>query len=300
MNKNVGLALQLIVITCFVLLLSACSSRTAPAPVSSLSTEQKRTTKHIIIQGDKYRVQQGDTLYAIAFSANKDVREIAKLNRIAPPYTIHPNQLIYLESQWLKKQRRKKPTRTAKTPTKSKQKNNKKFKKPIAKDKQPAYGQKNTKRKRVAKTPKPKPAVTPMAQKVKKRVVKSNKIHWQWPTKGKIKQQFSTRENGYKGLQIANKRGTSVQAAANGIVVYAGDALRGYGRLIIVKHNDDFLSAYAHNSKLFVVEKQKVKAGQKIAEIGSTEAKINALRFEIRYRGKAVNPQKYLPKRRNN
>ena len=123
----------------------------------------------------------------------------------------------------------------------------------------------------------------------------SGKLKWFWPAKGKITKRFSNKENGYKGLQITNKMGATVLAAAQGTVVYAGNALRGYGNLIILKHNDDYLSAYAHNSKLLVKEKQKVKAGQKIAEIGNSESSVTALRFEIRYRGKAVNPAKYLP-----
>ena len=93
----------------------------------------------------------------------------------------------------------------------------------------------------------------------------SSKVKWFWPAKGKVTKRFSNKENGYKGLQITNRTGASVLAAAQGTVVYAGNALRGYGNLIILKHNDDYLSAYAHNSKLLVREKQKVKAGQKIA-----------------------------------
>lgn len=96
-------------------------------------------------------------------------------------------------------------------------------------------------------------------------------------------------------MQIKNKLGTSVSAAAAGTVVYAGSALRGYGNLIILKHSDDYLSAYAHNERLLVREQQKVKAGQKIAEMGNTDATQTALRFEIRYKGQAVNPKKYLP-----
>ena len=90
-------------------------------------------------------------------------------------------------------------------------------------------------------------------------------------------------------------KGSNIVATAAGKVVYAGAALRGYGKLIIIKHNDDYLSAYAHNSKLLVREKQKVKAGQKIAEMGKSESSVTALRFEIRYRGQAVSPAKYLP-----
>lgn len=123
----------------------------------------------------------------------------------------------------------------------------------------------------------------------------STQVKWSWPAKGTVTQRFSTKESGYKGLQITNKKGVAVFAAAQGTVVYAGNALRGYGNLIILKHNDDYLSAYAHNSKLLVKEKQDVKAGQKIAEIGSSDSEVTALRFEIRYRGQAVNPEKYLP-----
>ncbi|WP_462159165.1 peptidoglycan DD-metalloendopeptidase family protein [Pseudoalteromonas sp. GB56] len=265
----------IILATC---VLSACSSRNAPAPVSSLDTERAKVSRKINIQGEHYRVQKGDTLYAIAFSAKKDVREVAKINGIKPPYTIYPNQLIYLESQWLKKKKAERYTNSSKKPRKIEQKPYKNVKKEVAKPIQREYVQKQASKKNVSKSSD-----------------SANKITWKWPTKGKITQGFSNRENGYKGLQIANKTGTSVLAAADGVVVYAGDALRGYGNLIIVKHNDDYLSAYAHNSRLLVKEKQDVKAGQKIAEMGNTESSITALRFEIRYRGKAVNPANFLP-----
>ena len=133
-------------------------------------------------------------------------------------------------------------------------------------------------------------------QKVNKVASKKNgKIDWQWPAQGQITKRFSNKEQGYKGLQIKNKLGTSVSAAAAGTVVYAGSALRGYGNLIILKHSDDYLSAYAHNERLLVREQQRVKAGQKIAEMGNTDAAQTALRFEIRFKGQAVNPKKYLP-----
>jgi lipoprotein NlpD len=123
-----------------------------------------------------------------------------------------------------------------------------------------------------------------------------NNLCWYWPTKGKIIKKFSKKENGYKGLFIQNKIGTDVLAATDGIVVYAGSALRGYGNLIIVKHNDDYLTAYAHNQVILVKEKQQLKARQKIATMGNTGAKSVGLRFEVRYRGKSVNPMHYLPR----
>ena len=102
---------------------------------------------------------------------------------------------------------------------------------------------------------------------------------------------------GNKGIKIAGKRGELIKAAANGRVVYAGSGLRGYGNLIIIKHTDDYLSAYAHTDKILVKEKQQVNGGQKIATMGSSGASRVMLHFEIRYHGKSVDPLKILPKK---
>ncbi|MES4611629.1 MAG: murein hydrolase activator NlpD [Ewingella sp.] len=120
---------------------------------------------------------------------------------------------------------------------------------------------------------------------------------WKWPTDGKIIDNFSASEGGNKGIDIAGSRGQPVLATASGRVVYAGNALRGYGNLIIIKHNDDYLSAYAHNDSMLVREQQEVQAGQKIATMGSTGTSSVRLHFEIRYKGKSVNPLRYLPQR---
>lgn len=120
---------------------------------------------------------------------------------------------------------------------------------------------------------------------------------WRWPTDGKIIDSFSASEGGNKGIDIAGSRGQSIVATASGRVVYAGNALRGYGNLIIIKHNDDYLSAYAHNDTMLVREQQEVQAGQKIATMGSTGTSSVRLHFEIRYKGKSVNPLRYLPQR---
>lgn len=98
-----------------------------------------------------------------------------------------------------------------------------------------------------------------------------------------------------KGVDIAGKKGESVQAAADGTVIYAGSALRGYGKLLIIKHSEEFLSAYAHNDKLLVGEGAKVKAGQRIAELGSSGTDRDMLHFEIRRNGQPVDPMAYLP-----
>lgn len=107
---------------------------------------------------------------------------------------------------------------------------------------------------------------------------------------------YSANEQGNKGIKIAGKRGDIIKAAADGRVVYAGSALRGYGNLVIIKHSDDYLSAYAHADQILVDEKQHVLAGQTIAKMGSTGTNQVMLRFEIRYHGQSVNPLNYLPK----
>lgn len=118
---------------------------------------------------------------------------------------------------------------------------------------------------------------------------------WLWPTKGRVIGKFSAGDQGNKGIDIAGQRGQAIVATAAGSVVYSGNALRGYGNLIIIKHNDNYLSAYAHNAQLLVREGQNVIAGQKIATMGSSGASSVKLHFEIRYQGKSVNPSRYLP-----
>jgi lipoprotein NlpD len=120
-------------------------------------------------------------------------------------------------------------------------------------------------------------------------------VAWIWPVHGALIAGFDEAKN--KGLDIAGKAGDAVMASADGRVVYAGAGLRGYGNLIILKHNNTFLTAYAHNQKLFVKEDQTVRRGQKIAEMGSSDADRVKLHFEIRRQGKPVDPAKYLPGR---
>ena len=118
-------------------------------------------------------------------------------------------------------------------------------------------------------------------------------LNFQWPARGNVLAGFDESKN--KGLDIAGKAGDPVLAAADGRVVYAGAGLRGYGNLIILKHNNTFLSAYAHNQTLLVKEDQVIKRGQKIAEMGNSDADQVKLHFEIRRQGKPVDPVKYLP-----
>jgi lipoprotein NlpD len=148
---------------------------------------------------------------------------------------------------------------------------------------------------------KPKEYVKPTGKQNVNKVVstdkpKNNKVSkWLWPTKGRVIKNFSAGDQGNKGIDIAGQRGQPIVSTAGGTVVYSGNALRGYGNLVIVKHNDNYLSAYAHNDRLLVHEGQSVKAGQKIATMGSSGSNSVRLHFEIRYQGKSVNPKRYLP-----
>jgi lipoprotein NlpD len=117
-------------------------------------------------------------------------------------------------------------------------------------------------------------------------------VDWMWPAKGRVLAQFS---DAAKGMDIAGRKGAPVVAAASGRVVYAGAGLRGYGKLVIIKHNETWLSAYAHNDNILVKEQQDVRKGQKIAEMGSSDTDQVKLHFEVRRQGKPVDPVKVLP-----
>lgn len=256
--------------TIIILFLASCSSRKSPAPVVDVqgSVPLSKKIKNSI-KATKYIVRKGETLYSIAWRSGIDVRDIAVINNIRSPYKIHPGQklkLINNLASTVKKKLQKSKTNKEKT---------KVVKKPIAQIKNQAYGG-NV----VEKT-------IDVNQKVRK---------WKWPTKGKVITHFSSTQQISKGINIAGKRGQSVLSTADGKVVYAGDALSGYGKLIIVKHNDDYLSAYAHNDRILVKEQQTIKAGDVIAKMGSTDTDKVMLHFEVRFRGKSVNPMKYLSK----
>lgn len=211
-----------------------------------------------------HRVQKGETLYSIAFRYGIDYKELSKRNGIGKDYTIFPGQIIYLDV-------RSAPV-TTKSPT-------------VAKSK-PAKTRTQVAKKPVPETQKPAP-----------KTVQFTDFRWTWPAKGRILRAYSPKSGLNKGIDIEGRLGEPVLSAAPGTVVYAGDGLRGYGRLVIIKHNDQFLSAYAHNNKLLVKEGEVIKGNQKIAEIGSSGTDTTKLHFEIRREGEPVDPLLYLPKR---
>ena len=217
--------------------------------------------------GNYHRVSKGETLYSIAWEYGHDVREVAAWNHIRAPYTIYPNQLIRIV--------RPKVVARAKTKTAH----------PTSKD--------------YSYRPPTQPTKTSRTKtSTRAATASAGKISWQWPTKGNIITRYSSRDAGKKGLDIAGKQGQAIYAAAGGEIVYSGSGLRGYGKLIIIKHNDMYLSAYAHNKRLHVKEDQTVKKGQHIADMGSSEADTPMLHFEVRRNGKPVDPLRYLPRRR--
>ncbi|MDF3124060.1 peptidoglycan DD-metalloendopeptidase family protein [Rheinheimera sp. 1928-s] len=281
--------MKLFSVFCLVFILSACSSRESPAPVTTLNDIKNYYKKYPQGEpGSGHIVQPGDTLYSIAFRAGMDYRQLAKQNNIAPPYRILVGQKIHFNNNFLSSSVTTKPnltvkgqknaTSTVKTPTQSQSKLTT-ANKAVARNNQTGYVQKQT----------VKENATSAANSVS-----SSKVRWAWPVRGPILAGFSNAEHGNKGLDIGGKAGTPIKAAAAGEVVYAGNALRGYGNLVIIRHNDDFLSAYAHNRKLLVEERDTVVSGQTIAEMGNTDAPSVRLHFEIRFRGKSVDPKRYL------
>ncbi len=208
-------------------------------------------------------VSRGETLYSIAWRYGVDYKDLARRNGINRQFTIFPGQKIYLNGT---APRAKASTKVVQAPVSSPS---------------PPRSKTTTKPRVAPKTP----------------TVSHSSLKWQWPAQGKVLAGFSSQKSLNKGVDINGRLGESVLAAASGVVVYAGSGIRGYGKLLIVKHNEHYLSAYAHNSKLLVRERESVKAGQKIAEIGNSGTDRSKLHFEIRREGKPVDPLQYLPKR---
>lgn len=280
-----------------------------PAPVSSLSKNYSSIDRGSY-RGSYYEVKKGDTLYFIAYVTNKDVQDLISYNKLAAPYTIHPGQKLKLWRPSYNAPAYGKSTvvaaavaapvaATTAALTASKPKATPKK----SKNSKPAPAQTTAK---VAKKDPPKKVEQSKSKeyvgsKGKQNVAPSTKptsdkvSKWLWPTNGRVIKNFSVGEQGNKGIDIAGQRGQPIVSTAGGTVVYSGNALRGYGNLVIVKHNDNYLSAYAHNDRLLVSEGQSVKPGQKIATMGSSGASSVRLHFEIRYQGKSVNPKRYLP-----
>lgn len=315
------------------ILLAACSSQEAAAPVRDAGGRSGKQASHGAksaaannqpLAKNRYRVKSGDTLYAIAWMYGLDFQAVARFNGIEPPYAIYAGQILKLDLDNPKAGRY--VVKRGDSLSMVAQNHGttmmvlvrlNDLKKPytihpgqlLLLGSQPesvASGSSVAKRDpRQNNVQNSSGAVTQgLAAPERKEYSQArstqnynNYLTWQWPTRGRIVQGFSLSEQGNKGLDIVGTRGQAVVAAASGRVVYAGSALRGYGNLIIIKHNEDYLSAYAHNDVLRVQEQQEVKAGQRIADMGSSDSQDVRLHFEIRYRGQSINPVRFLPKR---
>ena len=217
----------------------------------------------------KYRVRSGDTLYSIATRHGMTVSSLAKINNISAPYTIHRGQVLKISS-WVEDDKKMASVSYDNSSSGS-----------VAADKQAEINQRKSVKNPTAFNGK---ANVPKAQMSKK---------FAWPVSGKVVSPFG---NGNDGINIAGKAGTPIKAADGGRVAYAGNELKGYGNLILIKHKDGWITAYAHNRKLLVKKGSVVQKGQKIAEMGDTGGvKTPQLHFEIRYKAKVVNPSQYLP-----
>jgi lipoprotein NlpD len=236
-----------------------------------------------------YTVQRGDTLYSIAFRYGMDYRKVAAANRIPAPYTIYAGQKLYLkEAPVLPAPSPVAARKPAASPVPASQPQEKQAAQQTAPGDSPPRASPAPP---VTRPPSPavataatvKPSTTPAV------------AGWRWPTTGRVVRGYSS--SVHKGIDISGQRGDAIQAVADGTVVYAGTGIVGMGELVIVKHSEIYLSAYAHNERLLVGEGERVRAGQKIATKGSSGTDSVKLHFEIRREGKPIDPQKLLPPR---
>lgn len=218
-----------------------------------------------------HTVMSGDTLSLIAWRYKLDYKPLARWNAIDPPYLIYPGQLIRLQPGAGQTRGAAKPAPAQKTGPVAK--SAAMAKKPLAGGKKPAA-----------------------AGRKARPVSAGRQITWSWPAGGALISLDSPIAR--QGLSISGRPDQSIKTAAAGEVVYSGSGLRGYGKLIIIKHNEVYLSAYAHNSRLLVSEGDKVRQGQTISRMGRDSTGRYLLHFEIRRHGKPVDPRKYLPEKR--
>ena len=229
------------------------------APVIDLPAERAKARGY-------YEVRLGETLYFIAWRFDMDYEQLAEINDLSAPYKIIPGERLYLSSTKIKSTTQK-----------------------------PVVSKTVARRSQTNKTSRTSSAVksTTATKRVKQvRRLPGIISHWQWPVRGHVLDKFSATN---KGINIAGQLNQLVKAAAAGEVVYSGEGLASYGKLIIIKHNNEFLTAYAHNERLLVHEGQWVTAGQIIARMGHTGTIRVMLHFEMRRYGKPVNPLGYLP-----
>jgi len=290
---------KVVILSLMTAMLASCASSEYRAPVFERAEAEKNAAspREKDWRPRSYTVQKGDTLYSIAFNYGFDYHDLAEMNGIKDPSVISIGQEIRLFPN-------SSGSAAPATPIAPKPIDD------LVKD-QPRlvkYQYSAWAMAQIDKVQQQTAPVTPVVAKTDNspqaasgstgdeppEVSEDAVLQWALPTQGKLIGRFSESDN-RKGIDIAGKRGQAILASASGKVVYSGNGLRGYGKLIIIKHNNTFLSAYAHNDKLLVKEGENVTLGQKIAEMGNTDASQVELHFEVRRFGKPVDPAKYLP-----
>lgn len=233
---------------------------------------QAPTRSSVPKPGEAVVVKRGDTLYRIAVNNGISPMDLALWNNIAPPYTIYPGQRLRLFPGSGTAAARGPATPPPRTPAQ---------------------------RPSTAGTSQRPPAVQPTQAPPQPaaQTPAASPFSWRWPTDGQIVARFVSGDPTKQGIGIAGNAGQPVRAAADGVVVYSGSGLIGYGELVIIKHDEQWLTAYGHNRTRMVNEGARVSAGQQIAEMGRTGSARDMLHFEIRYNGKPVDPLRYLPAR---
>ena len=303
MNYSEGLAAAVALISllggCANKLPAVIENKSVPAAIETPEVRQATTPARVVEadvgqmlqRGPDYIVQPGDTLYAVAFRLGMDYRRLAEINNIEPPYMIRvshslktidtgsgalvdasdnialaaPEKSVAVESSRVESQ----PWQTSPAPASMHQQ---------------------------ANASRPESGLTSYSLSTAKSAMPNGPVdRWVWPAVGEVSRPFS--DERHKGIDLAGRLGAPVMAAAPGVVVYAGTGVTGYGALLILKHNDTYLSAYGHNDELLAAEGEQVKAGQVIARMGSTDADSVKLHFEIRRDGRPVNPTWLLPSR---
>ena len=259
MSNSLFKSLLIALLSASLMLTVGCSTpRTKPASVTDRTSGLSAPIP--VTPPGYYRVKKGDTLARIALDHGQAPRDVAQWNTAANP-SFNPNVIEVGDLVLIRAPAGSKTAKVA--------------------DKKPAADKADV----PAAAPVPAPEVS------KPEVVAEPGIRLSWPAKGKVSAEFNETN---KGIDIAGKVGEPVLAASEGKVVYAGNSLRGYGNLVIIKHDNTYLTAYAHNSKLLVKEGDAVRKGQKIAEMGDTDTTSAKLHFELRVNGKPVNPTPYL------
>ncbi len=293
---------RLILLTCTLGLLGACSTTSRQAPVierpagtaavsrprpAPVAVEEARQDAH-----GTYTVHKGDTLLRIALDHGQNYRDIVAWNNLADPDDIKVGQVLHVAAP-----ERVAGVQTSPVPMPGAETRIVPPKKAVPRDTRRAEPVvvAEAPKAEPARGEKPEPAATGIAPGATVTATDDERLSWMWPADGKIVATFD--EGKSKGIDIAGRLGQQVMAAGAGKVMYAGSGIRGYGNLVIVKHSNSLLSAYAHNKTIVVKEGQSVSKGQVIAEMGDSDADSVKLHFEIRQQGKPVDPARFLPSR---